>query len=272
MATKIQVRRDTSSNWTSSNTVLSAGEIGFETNTGKFKIGNGSSNWTSLSYASILPSDLDELSQDAVNNALVAGTGLDKTYDDASNTITLDIDSTVTTNSGTQTLTNKTLTSPVISDNIIFEGLTANEFETILTLIDPTADRTITLPDNTGTVALTSDVTNTISNIGIKTNNLEAIVSGIENQTTVDTTLDTDWRTLKYLLQFVYSNEVHVTEVILANDGSNLLISQYGDVYSNTELATVSAEKTSGIISLKITPVSGKSPITVRFFRTGIKF
>ena len=42
--------------------------------------------------------------------------------------------------------------------NIIFEGATANGFETTLTVTDPTADRTITLPNATGTVALTTDL------------------------------------------------------------------------------------------------------------------
>ena len=49
--------------------------------------------------------------QDEINSTIVAGTGLDKTYDDGAGTFTIDIDSTVTTNSGTQTLTNKTLGS-----------------------------------------------------------------------------------------------------------------------------------------------------------------
>ena len=40
-----------------------------------------------------------------------------------------------------------------ITENIIFEGATANDFETTLTVTDPTADRTLTLPDETGTVA-----------------------------------------------------------------------------------------------------------------------
>jgi hypothetical protein len=40
-----------------------------------------------------------------------------------------------------------------------FEGATADEYETTLTVTDPTADRTITLPNATGTVALTSDIT-----------------------------------------------------------------------------------------------------------------
>ena len=48
---RILLRRDTSSNWTSGNAVLSSGEIGYETNTGKFKIGNGSTAWTSLGYS-----------------------------------------------------------------------------------------------------------------------------------------------------------------------------------------------------------------------------
>ena len=50
MATKIQLRRDSSADWTTINPVLSEGEVGFETNTGKFKIGNGSTAWSALDY------------------------------------------------------------------------------------------------------------------------------------------------------------------------------------------------------------------------------
>jgi hypothetical protein len=50
MSTRMQQRRGTSSQWTTGNPVLSAGEIGFETNTGKFKIGNGTSAWSALDY------------------------------------------------------------------------------------------------------------------------------------------------------------------------------------------------------------------------------
>ena len=46
----IQVRRDTAANWTSANPTLAAGEPGYETDTGKFKIGNGSTAWSSLAY------------------------------------------------------------------------------------------------------------------------------------------------------------------------------------------------------------------------------
>jgi hypothetical protein len=54
MAIQIQFRNDTAANWTSSNPTLLAGEQGYETDTGKLKIGNGSTAWTSLAYAPTL--------------------------------------------------------------------------------------------------------------------------------------------------------------------------------------------------------------------------
>jgi len=54
-----------------------------------------------------------------------------------------------------QTLTNKKLTAPeILGAGVVFEGATADGFETTLTVVDPTADRTITLPNATGTVTL----------------------------------------------------------------------------------------------------------------------
>ena len=50
MATRMQQRRGTAAQWTAANPVLAAGEIGFETDTNKFKMGNGSSTWTALQY------------------------------------------------------------------------------------------------------------------------------------------------------------------------------------------------------------------------------
>jgi hypothetical protein len=72
-----------------------------------------------------------------------------------------------TTIAGLTSLSSTTLVSGVAdaanaisiaSGNILFEGSTANDFETTLTVTDPTADRTITFPNATGTVALTSDI------------------------------------------------------------------------------------------------------------------
>jgi hypothetical protein len=50
MANKIQYRRGLSTQWASVNPTLAAAEIGFETDTGKIKIGNGSTPWNSLAY------------------------------------------------------------------------------------------------------------------------------------------------------------------------------------------------------------------------------
>ena len=74
----------------------------------------------------------------------------------------------------TQTLTNKTLTSPTISNptitgtsgvetSIVFEGATADAHETTLTVVDPTQDNVITLPNTTGTVVIV-DATQTLTN------------------------------------------------------------------------------------------------------------
>lgn len=49
MAVKIQFRRDLAANWGSS-TVLASGEVGYETDTGNIKIGNGSTQWSALAY------------------------------------------------------------------------------------------------------------------------------------------------------------------------------------------------------------------------------
>jgi hypothetical protein len=91
-----------------------------------------------------------------------------------------DVESFIATNAvtatGTYTLTNKTIVSPIISDPtftgqasglelavgqaLVFEGATEDAFELTLSAGDPTADRTVTFQDATGTVALTSQVDN----------------------------------------------------------------------------------------------------------------
>jgi hypothetical protein len=103
MTSVIQIKRGTASAWTSANTVLAAGEVGFETDTKKMKVGDGSTAWTSLGYT-VTDGDI---------SGVTAGTGLSGGGN--SGAVTLAIDSTVATLTGTQTLTNKTLTSPTIT-------------------------------------------------------------------------------------------------------------------------------------------------------------
>ena len=74
----------------------------------------------------------------------------------------------------TQTLTNKTLTSPTISDPIltgtasagavlVFEGTTVDDHETTLTVVDPTQDNTVTIPNTSGNVVIDT-ATQTLTN------------------------------------------------------------------------------------------------------------
>jgi hypothetical protein len=111
----------------------------------------------------------------------------------------------------------------------------------------------------------------TLEPYGISTDNLEGSTSGIENTTIIDTASMSTWRTLKYLIQIQYSGEIHSLESIVSHDTNDVMVSQYGDIFSLTPLATVTADTNSGIINLKVTPISGKTPISVRFFRIGIK-
>jgi hypothetical protein len=73
----------------------------------------------------------------------------------------------------------------VFGSSIEFEGATANGFETTLEVTDPTADRTITLPNASGTVALTSDITSAVDAI-----NTDAIEEGSTNKYYSDTLVD----------------------------------------------------------------------------------
>ena len=64
MPVQIQFRRDTAANWTSNDPTLASGELGYESDTGQMKIGDGSTAWTSLGYTGVTSSYVDN----AVNN------------------------------------------------------------------------------------------------------------------------------------------------------------------------------------------------------------
>ena len=104
-----------------------------------------------LAYGSSLAPDV--LKVDSGNNRV----GINQT----SPTVALDVTGSARI-TGDLTVSGTTVTvdsaSVLVKDRVQFEGATANDFETVLLATDPTADRTITLPDDTGTVALTSTV------------------------------------------------------------------------------------------------------------------
>lgn len=119
MPVQIQFRRGTASEWTSANPTLSAGEVGFETDTNKFKLGTGSTAWTSLSYISpITASSTDTLTNKTLTSPVISS---------ITNTGTITLPSSTDTLVGratTDTLTNKTLTSPALTTPTISTATT----------------------------------------------------------------------------------------------------------------------------------------------------
>ena len=124
---QMQQRRDTAANWTSADPTLLSGELGYETDTGKFKVGDGTTAWTSLSYIaafsiSAYPLATVDIADDAI------------TGDNLANDITIANNLTVTndlTVNGTTTTINTT-TLQVEDKNI--------ELATVATPTDVLAD------------------------------------------------------------------------------------------------------------------------------------
>lgn len=260
----MQQRRGTASQWSGANPILNAGEIGWESDTNKFKIGDGTNHWADLTYftdaagATAAINDLIDGAPAALNtlNELAAAinddpnffttlaTNLSNHQSDTTNIHGITDTSKLVTTDGTQTLTNKTITSPSglvkadvglgnvdntsdankpvssatqtaldakaslsgatftgavsgtsltlsgdltvngttttvnstainVNNQVIFEGATADGFETTLSVIDPTADNTLTLPDASGTLATQDYVSGAVSGV---TNDYPALV------------------------------------------------------------------------------------------------
>ena len=133
MAVRIQLRRDTAANWVSADPVLRAGEIGIETDTLKFKIGTGAT-WTATpNYANVTPSGLSN----SLGSYILASS-----QGNPGGPAELD--------------SNGDLVIP--ENSIILWNDADYTYNTTVTATQPTANRTITLPDATGTVALTSQL------------------------------------------------------------------------------------------------------------------
>ena len=178
MATRMQQRRGTASQWTTANPILNAGEMGWESDTNKFKIGDGTNHWANLDYFA----DINSTVNPAFGTSIVFEgatadsyeTTLQVTDPTADRTITLpNVDGTVITTGNLSDITD----IGVFTSTIVMEGSTADAHELTLSAGDPTADRTITFPDATGTVQLrVTDVSDT--EIGY----LNGVTSGIQTQ------------------------------------------------------------------------------------------
>jgi hypothetical protein len=107
----IKPRRDTAANWASVNPTLAAGEIGYDTTNKQFKIGTGSTAWTSLPFSTETPdgaqAKADTAESDAISSAASDATTKVSTH--AGLTATHGVSGAIVGTSDTQTLTNKTI-------------------------------------------------------------------------------------------------------------------------------------------------------------------
>lgn len=170
MSISMQQKRGLASQWTSSNPFLLAGEIGFETDTKKMKLGDGTSNWNDLDY------------------------------------------------------------------------LVSSE---------------------------TNDATASYGN------NYQGTLTSVENATIIDTVVQSEWRSLKYVISVAKTtggtNKFAATELTVLVDGTNVTVSEYGAIDNNGEVGTVSVSQSGGNVNVTVTPNLLVKPITVRYFRTGLK-
>ncbi len=178
----MQQRRGTAAQWISTNAgagpVLNAGEMGWESDTNKFKIGDGVNNWTSLDYFA----DINSTVNPAFGTSIVFEGATADSYETtvqvtdptADRTITLpDVTGTVITTGNLSDITN----IGVFTSTITMEGATANDHELTISAGDPTADRTATFPDATGTIVLDS-ATQTLTNKTLTTPVISSITNG----------------------------------------------------------------------------------------------
>ena len=190
---RIQLRRGLSTNWTSVNPILAAGEAGFESDTLKIKIGDGTSHWNDLGYATVTPQNLT----DAIASVIAGEVSDYATLTDLSTAISTEV---TNRNSAIDNAKSEAISSantytdqhtPVAgTDFIAFSEkgvpggvaelgeygtviapgngvlLNANgSYNIKLEVNNPTQNRTIYLKDADGTIAFTSDVDNAINNL-----------------------------------------------------------------------------------------------------------
>ena len=203
MATRMQQRRGTAAQWISTNSgngpILAAGEIGYESDTNKFKIGDGTNTWLTLDYFIDADSTVNPQFGSSIKfegtTANDYETTLQVTDPTADRTITLPNETgtvvladgsgnvTVSGNltvSGTTTTINSTTINA--TTGIVFEGTTADAYETTISVTDPTAARTILFPNASGTVVTTGNLSAALGATATELGYISGVTSAIQAQ------------------------------------------------------------------------------------------
>ena len=245
MATRMQQRRGTAAQWISLNDgdgpILAAGEIGFETDTGQFKIGDGISHWLDLSYFK----NLEDLGGSLDDYILVTSKGA------ASGVAELDATFNVLTKTG-----------------VVFEGATANDFETTLQVTEPTADRAITLPNATGTVVLADGSGNvTVSGdltVSGTTTIIDSTTINVQNNIRFEGTTPNDFETSLTAEDPTADRTItlpNATGTVVLADGTQTLTNKTIDLTSNTFNSTI-AQLNTAVSDADLATLTGTETLT----------
>ena len=172
VVTQVQVRRGTASQWTSANPTLASGEWGFETDTLKTKIGNGSTAWNSLAYAT---------GSISISNVTGLGTGVETFLATPSSA---NLRTAVTDETGTGSLvfgTSPTLDDPKI--NLTFDAQTGTTYTAVLNdngqviTMNNASSNTLSIPTN-ASVAFPIGTQLNVLQIGAGQTTIQAVTSG----------------------------------------------------------------------------------------------
>ena len=148
MPVQIQFRRDTAAAWTAANPTLAAGELGLETDTTYYKIGDGSTAWTSLAYGTIA----GVLANNSITSAMI----VDGAIVNADINASAAIDKTKISGTAITAADTGTVTSTMIVDGTIVAGDIASDAITTAKIADDSVT-TAKIADDSVTQAKLAD-------------------------------------------------------------------------------------------------------------------
>lgn len=105
--------------------------------------------------------------------------------------------------------------------------------------------------------------------------NNESTITGIENETVIDSVTLSEWRSLKYMISISKTsdgdNKFYSTELSVLIDGENINVGQYNIIDNDGDMGTIDVSVDGDELDLIVTPLTTVRPITVRFARMGLK-
>lgn len=105
--------------------------------------------------------------------------------------------------------------------------------------------------------------------------NNDQVVSGIENETILETINASEWRLVKYFVSLSKitneENKFYATELSILIDKDNVNITEYGIIDNDGDIGTVEVSRAGDVLTLSITPNPAVKPVTARYARVGLK-